>query len=92
MIGPIFEKCLHEMLNVVPYNVGLFLSNTCRGGRGLYAARWAIILDHHLERISPEFRSNEMVFRPFGGLYLVLGQNGRGQKGTDKMVRTKWHR
>ena len=22
----------------------------------------------------------------------VLGQNGRGQNGTDKMVRTKWHR
>jgi len=25
-------------------------------------------------------------------LQSVLGQNGRGQNGTDKMVRTKWHR
>ena len=25
-------------------------------------------------------------------LIMVLGQNGRGQNGTDKMVRTKWHR
>jgi len=22
---------------------------------------------------------------------MVLGQNGKGQNGTDKMVRTKWH-
>jgi len=26
------------------------------------------------------------------GIYKVLGQNGRGQNGTDKMVGTKWYR
>jgi len=41
--------------------------------RGPYAACGAIILwtaDHHWERRLPDFRSNEIEFSPFGGLYL----------------------
>jgi len=59
-----------------------------------------------IERRSADFSSNEMIFHLFGGPCLiedvfetnvlligipVLGQNGSGQNGTDKMVWTKWH-
>ncbi len=37
-------------------------------------------------------RSRWMENQTLRTIIMVLGQNGRGQNGTDKMARTKWYR